>query len=958
MNNHGIIRGTVTLVALCFTAVMGITLAGYIAVCSRAMNLSNRTFQNNLSKQLAEIGIDEALRAFNKNDWSNWSSNPTNVTSGAWTLDTINKRATRTITFDTGKLGQGITGTIKLRIDNYDANQLDSTWSSSVTYRIGALVGYNGIWYRSVRSNNTNQTPSTTNLTWWVQNPMPWTWRTSAPYSQYDMVNYSGLWYRCLTAHTSHATTFSSDSSWAWAAIPTQRTWSASTDYDLYDVVAYTDSNSVTTLYRCTTAHTSSASFSSDAANWSSNVRSVSLNWTGGGTVYTRGAIVYYTNGSSYAWYICIQSGASSIAPLTDTTMWAPIWIDYNPISPYLPTAPTAFTIPVAPSDTGIAGTEYYVGDYMYNGGTWYRCITDHTYNNWSSDEVKWSSTNAVPILSLFYRGTPSQTSNNIIFYAGSTWYRYISGYGWYPALTGSMHLWSSGSIKYNLGDAVYYSGTARWYRCILAHTSSGSIVPTNTTYWSTAPLLSRDWDSVRQYSLNDTVRYQGVRYISIHNGTSNIAQNPATATSYWVGANTSTTSYQWNATTTYATGDYKCYGGVWYKCTAATTANAGQSPNNTSYWTATWAQGSGVTTGAPVVYAEGTIAITGSPSITTQLRATLAAAPLFPNAVAATSTISANSGGTVDSYDSVTGTYASQVNSSTNYSAVVAAGDTSGTAVTLSSTAVNGYVAAPSSSTSPYAPLFSSGGSVKSSTSPASPNIDLTRVSRSPYIPQFDTLPVNSSGGGGGLAANWATVHKGTPLPLFYTINLGTPGDTTPSRYYYNGDLTVGTGSLNVLRINGPVILYINGDLNIDDAGSVGRIDIASTGSAEIHLAGEFKASAGGQGIQNFTADPKKLIIISDTTSTSSHYYSEGVNPLYGVVYVPYSTSNTGYYNDNNSTHVYGAISANKITYSGANLNVHYDTSLRYATFGGVDQPYTVSEWRELPVTEQATMP
>ena len=46
------------------------------------------------------------------------------------------------------------------------------------------------------------------------------------------------------------------------------------------------------------------------------------------------------------------------------------------------------------------------------------------------------------------------------------------------------------------------------------------------------------------------------------------------------------------------------------------------------------------------------------------------------------------------------------------------------------------------------------------------------------------------------------------------------------------------------------------------------------------------------------------------------------------------------------------------KITYSGANMNVHYDTSLRNATFGGVDQPYTVTDWRELPIEEQATMP
>src|SRR5205814_1328894 len=109
---------------------------------------------------------------------------------------------------------------------------------------------------------------------------------------------------------------------------------------------------------------------------------------------------------------------------------------------------------------------------------------------------------------------------------------------------------------------------------------------------------------------------------------------------------------------------------------------------------------------GAPVIYAEGTIAIPGSASIKTQLRAVVAPAPLFPNAVAAnSSTITANSGGTVDSYDSTSGTtgsqgggttvggfsnsgtYAGQVGTSTNYSAVIASTYSSGTAITLTST-------------------------------------------------------------------------------------------------------------------------------------------------------------------------------------------------------------------------------------------------------------------------------
>lgn len=921
-------RGSVLLVVMCFAAVLGIGVAGYIALCSRAMQLSNRSVQAGLSKQIAETGIEEALRALNKNDWSGWTSGGVTVT---WSDNgTTGKKAT--ISFPSSKFGQGVTASAKIRIDNVNTNLASVTWNSSTNYRIGDLVGYNGIWYRSVRDNNQGQTPSTTSLTWWVQTPMPWLWRKSAPYAQYDLVNYEGIWYRCIAAHTSNASTFASDSSY-WTSIPTLRNWASGTAYSVYDAIIYTDPTSGdVSLYRCTTAHTSSANFTTDAANWSSNVQTLSLAWSSG-AVYTRGAIVYNIGSSNYCWYYCKVPGISTTAPQSDTTMWTPLYSDASSATPI---------------DTLVASTVYYPGDYAYRTATstWYRCTTTHTYGSWAADSGNWTTTNAIPYFHLIYRGASSQVPNNIIFYAGSTWYRYMGG--WNVATTGTMQVWTSG-YKYNPGDVVYYSTTAKWYRCVLAHTASSTINPSSTTYWATGPVHSTTWSSTRQYSQYDTVRHNGVWYLSLQN--SNIGQNPSTATSYWVGANTTTSSYKWNSTTAYTAGEYKCYGGVWYKCS---TGNTGISPNDTSAWTASWANSWNVTTGAPVIYAESSVAISGNPTIKTQLRATVAPAPLFPNAVAAnSSTITANSGGTVDSYDSTLGTYASQVGTATNYSAVVASTYSGGTAVTLTSTDVKGYLAVPSSSTSPYSPLYSTGGTVQGQTSPLSPNVDVSRISRTPYVPKFDTLP------SGGLSTNWSTTPKGTALSLSTTTNIGTPGDTIPSRYYYNGTLTVGTGSLTTLRINGPVILYINGDLNITASGSTGRVEMSSTGSAEIHITGAFKADSGGEGIVSYNYDPKSLIIISDTTSTANHYYSEGVYPLYGVVYIPSSTSTTGYYNDNNSTVIYGAISANKITYSGANLNVHYDTALRYTTFGGVDQPYAVTEWRELTdPTELATMP
>ena len=789
--------------ALCFVTVLAISLASYIAVCSRSMQLSNRAFQGNLSQQLAEAGIEEALRAFSKNDWSNWSSNGYAAT---WTLDTANRRATGTLSFPVGKFGQGATATVKLRVDNYDAATLGATWSNTKDYQIGDLVGYNGVWYSCVKSNK-NQAPSATSWANWVPAQIPWRWDRIKNYVSEDMVNHNGTWYRCTSANNN-----SPPPNPNWITVP-------------------------------------SVSFS---PSFDSSTEAI-LNWYG-------------------TWY----RRASSSWDASPTIAWR-----YQPAKTYS------------------------FNDLVCYNSIWYRYIN----------------------------GTPSQnnTPNSSPTY-------------WEDALSGSTYGWLSG-VNYNVGDSVFYGSTSQWYRCLKAHQSSGSITPANSVYWSNAPLLSNDWDRGKQYTQNDTVRYNGVWYLSLQN--TNVGQNPATAASWWIGATTSSSSYTWNPTTNYSTGSYRCYGGVWYLCTAS---NTGVSPNDTGYWK---------TLGAPVVYAEASVAIANNPDQQTQLRAPIAPAPLFPNAIAATTSLNANSGGTIDSYDSTLGApspsqYSSQVGTSTNYSAVVAAGSTTGTAITLTSPTISGYLAAPSSLSAPYAPLMALGTStiVKGSAPTPSPKVNVTRVSRSPSIPQYDTLPV------GGLASKWSSVPKGTMLGLGTTINIGTPGSSVPARYYYNGNLTIGNSTVTTLNINGPVILYINGNLSITASGSVGQVNLNPSGSAEIHVAGAFQADAPGNGIVSTTYDPKTLIIICDTTASTNHFYSEGINPLYGVIYAPYTALPSGYFNDNNNANIYGAVSARKVTYSGANMNVHYDTSLRYATFGGVDQPYAATEWRQLPVAEKATMP
>ncbi|HKB56716.1 MAG TPA: hypothetical protein VKC51_03925 [Lacunisphaera sp.] len=951
-------KGSLILVVLCLLAVLGIGLAAYLAVGNQSMKLSDRSNRTGLSEQLAELGLEEAMRAFNKNDWSGWT---TSGTSATWTIS--GTTATCNLAFPATKFGQGVTGSVKIRIDNYNAAQLDSIWSSSANYRINDLVGYNGIWYRCVQ-NHSNQTPG--NLAYWVQAPIPWTWSSNITYSLYNVVNYNGTWYRCILAHTSSA-----------SITPTSTTY------------------------------------------WS-YIPKISLSWSSG-TSYPFGTMLF----DSGKWYYCILAHTSSAAiTSSNTTYWAPVITASGTAA--TPSGSTYSTSPPLPTPT-----PYLLGDYIYRASSsnaWFRCIASQPYTYASGDygatsPVLWVQ-NSIPYISWAWRSGVQYSFNDRVFYSASgsgTWYRCkiasansvpTTSSDWEVALTGSMWSWSNSSVNYSLGDAVYYSTTSQWYRCILAHTSSGTLTPANTTYWSNAPLFNTAWDSNKQYSQNDTVRYNGVWYLALSSNTGTLpATNPGTwalapaslaawdstkyynlndtvsysgtwyrcilphtnqtptNTTYW--SSTTGASRLWSSTTAYTTSSYVCYDGVWYKCLVA---NTGQSPNNTTYWTAAWAQPSGVTTGPPVIYAEGTVNIVGSTSIKTQLRATIAPAPLFPNAAAATTIISANSGGTVDSYDGsvfrmdtagspgTAGTYSTYTynqNSSPfsggspnlGYSAVLAAGST----ITLGSTAVKGYLAWPS-------PPAGIGGSVKGPSSPGSPNIDLTRISRSPYIPQFDTLP------SGGLAANWATTPKGTDitLGLSATTNIGTPGATTPSRYYINGDLDLSSSTgYSILNINGPVILYINGDLIMDSGSPNGRININTTGSAEIHIAGSLTVNLGSDGFYNTTQDPKRLILICDTSASSVQNYSDatngpsGTNPFYGVIYLPNTTNASGLLIDNNNLTIYGAISAKKITYSGANANIHYDTSLRYATFGGVDQPYAISEWRELTdATELATMP
>ncbi len=183
---HRLQNGSVVLVALIVITVLGVGLAAHLAVSSQATRLANRAFQTSLSKQLAEMGLERALWAFNRQDWSGWTLSGTT--------------ATRTINFAANKFGStGATTSIKVRVDNYNAFYLNAVWNNTTRYRENDFVLHAGAWYRAFAANQ-NSNP-TTGLAWSAASGSAnATWNTGA-YNIGAIVHRSGIWYRCIRGH-------------------------------------------------------------------------------------------------------------------------------------------------------------------------------------------------------------------------------------------------------------------------------------------------------------------------------------------------------------------------------------------------------------------------------------------------------------------------------------------------------------------------------------------------------------------------------------------------------------------------------------------------------------------------------------------------------------------------------------------------------------------------------------
>ena len=178
-----------------------------------------------------------------------------------------------------------------------------NNWSTSTYYNLGDVIRYNG---RSYVCNTKHQSASTTSLgleadqSKWtiVSRSDNWrnNWTTNTRYIVDDVVRYGGIVYRCITGHTSAATALlgleNDVASWeiVLSGIEYKGTWTTTVRYKINDVVKYGS-----TLWKATSAHTSSGNFRSDGSNWEIYVLGLEYEriWNAA-TEYQKGDIVLY----------------------------------------------------------------------------------------------------------------------------------------------------------------------------------------------------------------------------------------------------------------------------------------------------------------------------------------------------------------------------------------------------------------------------------------------------------------------------------------------------------------------------------------------------------------------------------------------------------------------------------------------------------------------------------------
>jgi hypothetical protein len=145
--------------------------------------------------------------------------------------------------------------------------------------------------------------------------------------------------------------------------------------------------------------------------------------------------------------------------------------------------------------------------------------------------------------------------------------------------------------------------------------------------------------------------------------------------------------------------------------------------------------------------------------------------------------------------------------------------------------------------------------------------------------------------------------------------------------------------GNGKVIIIDGPVSLYVTGDIRLDNGAEIRIVGTNPNASLKLYLGGNL-VCGNDSNINNQTKDPHKAELYGLDTCTSMNLRNSAA--FYGAVYAPKATVNY-----DNSADLYGSVIADSF-YTGAKANIHYDASLRTATVNDEVVQFVVKRWSE----------
>ncbi|MHC4719304.1 MAG: DUF7305 domain-containing protein [Planctomycetota bacterium] len=152
----------------------------------------------------------------------------------------------------------------------------------------------------------------------------------------------------------------------------------------------------------------------------------------------------------------------------------------------------------------------------------------------------------------------------------------------------------------------------------------------------------------------------------------------------------------------------------------------------------------------------------------------------------------------------------------------------------------------------------------------------------------------------------------------------------------------SINVGNSEIVTINGPVVLYVIGDIILDNSAEIRIVDPNTNPDASltIYLGGNFECKNGGF-INNLAQDTTKCKIYGLETCKSIVFMTASI--FYGAIYAPNADVQL-----NNSVEYHGSVVANSFIQN-VGAGFHYDAALRNVAVNDEAVRFVVKHWSEL---------